>query len=657
MENENTTFGKKFVLGLTLAFIFTLTFLTRFGEVVNYTITYASQIVVGVIFAIFLIVSIRKKNPIKVDFYLIIFILAIGFSIVFSQYKYHAFAQFFNFFFASLVALLILNLFNSKNFKLMLNFIVITGFLFGFISYLFYYSYAFAHFPTLSLYAQKYAFVSFDVVHSLWQYNNSFGAFLILPAFISLGLFFEETSEVKKLLYLIVSIFLTFLIIITSSRGSYIAYAFTLVIFPIIARKNFWKAIFYEILVVISALFLTPILASQFTIDVILNKNTQLSEFVQGEQNVSLYMRIYFVKLSIQRFLQNPFKPIGIGSFRDFYSMTATLPDKIRFDPHSLVARILVETGIYGIVAFIAYIFNVYSKALKSLKLKNFSYYGLLAGTSGFFLHMCMDVESLLPITLVYLFVGFALLSYDNVKEIRLNKNISIILAIALFSLSVFLTPKLIASISALKGNNTQGSLQNYFYSYATSLDPGNATYHFLVGLNLKNENVDKALSEFKIGASLNPLDYRFPLAIGTILLDTKSEIAIDYIEKASSLRKNDLEIKGLVAIAYILIKNNFAMGKTISENTLKEDENLSNSNIAYGMVLLNEGKLDLARDYIVKGIKSNPKNPYGQLALAFYYSKLNESYQVKERFKYLKMLDPILERTYESTLIINSKN
>ena len=648
MKMKKRSFKIDFVLILTLSFIFALTFLTRFGEVVNYTITYASSFFVFLIFIFFIVDSILKKRPIKVDIYLLIFIVAVGFSIIFSHYKYHAFSQFLNFLFPTLLSIIILNSIDQENFKVVLNFIVFTSFLFGFVSYLFYYSYAFGQFPSISLYGQKYAFVSFETLQSLWQYNNAFGAFLILSIFTSMGFVLLEKNDVKRAIYFIISVFLTFLIIITSSRGSYIAYILSMVVFVSILHKNFLKALLLEVLVLLFAIILIPSFASPFTVDVILNKNTQFVQFVQGEQNVSLYMRIYFVKLSFERFLQNPFKPIGIGSFKDFYSLTVNIPDKIRFDPHSLIARILVETGIYGIIPFLLYVFNAYKVAFKNLKNASFVYVGLFSGLTGFFIHMCMDVDSLLPITLVYLFLGFALLTFNNQKSFVLSKRVSLILILFLVLGSIYTFKTFIASVNVLIGDNLPIETRIEYYKNGIALDKNNSTYHYLLGQTFKDlGDASSALKEFEFASSLNPLDYRFPDGIGQIYLDTKNPLSIKFLTRAKDLRKTDFDLKGLVALAYILTKGDINSAKTLISFPI--DDSFSNTNIAYGFILLKEGNLGEGKEYIVKGIKANNKNPYGQLGLAYYYAIQNNSKQVKARFEYLKNLDLILYNAYKN--------
>jgi len=643
-----------------VVFLALLTFLTRFGEVYNSTLFYASSIFVFLVFAIFLISNSLRNKSFKIDISLVVFTITLFISLFFSHYLNYSIRYFLGFFSAILFSVLIFNLKDdSDKLQFFLKSILFIGTAFAFVSYLFYYSVNFGVFPSLSLYAQKYSFVVNvnDILISLWQYQNSFAAFLVLLIFIAFGFFFHDKNIYKRIFYFAISVFLIFALIITGSRGGYIAFAVALVIFTILSKREFLKVLSFELLAIVIALLISPLYASPFTFDVILNKNTQLAQFVEGVYDSSLGMRVYMAKFTIEYFIKHPFKPVGLGGFQDVYCMYRTVIDGVRFDPHSLLLRFLIETGFWGLIAFLLFSLSSLYDGLKRLKSNtDFLYLGLFAGTVGLFAHMSVDVDSLEIVTLFYLFTGLMLLRKDSwIVQLKLKKFFALSIAVLFFAFSFALTAKLIGSLYALSGDvnlrnvNITSAIENY--KKAIDLDFTNATYHYLLGESLKKENPTEAIKEYEIASTINKLDFRYPYAIGTLYLDMGNKKAIEYLERASNLYPTNTEIKGLLGISYVLLDKDFEKANLIADEVLKLDSNSSNGNILKGFILLNNKNYKEAREYFVKGIKAQSKNPYGQLGLAFYYNALGDREQIKERFRYLQALDPILAKTYSFLL------
>ena len=654
-ENYKGIFKVAVVLSLSL-----LTFLTRFGEVYNSTLFYASSIFVFLVFAIFLISNSLRNKSFRIDTYLVVFSITLFISLFFTHYLNYSIRHFLGFFSAILFSILIFNLKDDNdNLQFFLKSILFIGTAFAFVSYLFYYSVNFGVLPSLSLYAQKYSFVVNvnDILISLWQYQNSFAAFLVLLIFIAFGSFFYDKNIYKRIFYFAISVFLIFALIITGSRGGYIAFAIALVIFTIFSKREFLKVLSFELLAIVIALLISPLYASPFTFDVILNKNTQLAQFVEGVYDSSLGMRVYMAKFTIEYFIKHPFKPVGLGGFQDVYCMYRTVIDGVRFDPHSLLLRLLIETGFWGLIAFLLFALSSLYDGLKRLKSNtDFLYLGLFAGTVGLFAHMSVDVDSLEIVTLFYLFTGLMLLKKDSeIVQLKPKKFLALSISVLFFAFSFVLTPKLIGSLYALSGDvsfkngNIPSAIENY--KIAIDLDFTNATYHYLLGESLKKENPIEAIKEYEIASNINKLDFRYPYAIGTLYLDIGNKKAIEYLERASNLYPTNTEIKGLLGISYVLLDKDFEKANLIADEVLKFDSNSSNGNILKGFILLNDKNYKEAREYFVKGIKAQSKNPYGQLGLAFYYDSLGDREQIKERFRYLQALDPILAKTYSYLL------
>ncbi len=648
---------KRIFTYLAIGGIYALALFTRFGEIVNLTIGYTFSIFVFSLFILFLIFYVPKKKTISFDISIILLIVALALAILPSAYKYLSIANTYEFISAILISIIVINLIETKeDFKLFLRGIVGLGLLLAGISYLFYYAVEFAAFPKLALYATRYAFVYHDVISSLWEYQNSFGAFLVLPLLISFGFLLSNENIIKKTLWFICSIFLAFVLILTASRGAFIVEIFAFILFVLLShKKDIPKVLFYIAAVASASFLLTQTAASPSTIRIFLGKSDTLVKYVAGTPNASLSARVYFAKFSLKSFLQHPLFGTGLRSYKDVYCINSLIQDKIRFDPHSMVLRFLVETGAIGITAFLFFVLRFLKKGLPLIKNEknDFIAKGLFAGTAGMFLHMCIDVDSLNLIMIVLLFVSLSLFAYkEKGRKYNFSKTLICITSIILMLSVAYLAPKGVATVYGLKGNvelqngNMDSALVNY--KAAEKYDCSNAYYHYITG-NIYREMgfAEDAIEEYKKAVSLHPTDYRYPLSIGTVYLDTKNPLSIEYLKEAIALYPSKTELRGLLAIAYAYVENDKNSAEFYINEAFTMNENTSNANIAKGLCLLKENRDEEAKIYFIRGIKVQYNNPYGQLGLAYCFRKKGDTVAEGQRIEYMKKFDRILTETY----------
>jgi len=560
-SNIELIMQKRIFTYLAIGGIYILALFTRFGEIVNLTIGYTFAIFVFSLFILFLVFYVPKKKTISFDISIILLIVALVIAILTSAYKYLSIANTYEFISAILISIIVINLVETKeDFNLFLRGIVGLGLLLSGISYLFYYAVEFHLFPKIALYATRYAFVYHDVISSLWEYQNSFGAFLVLPLLISFGFLLSSEDIAKKTLWFICSIFLAFVLILTASRGAFIVEIFALILFALLShKKDIPKVLFYIVAVTSASFLLTQTAASPSTIRIFLGKSDTLVKYVvAGTPNTSLGARVYFAKFSLKSFLQHPLFGTGLRSYKNVYSINNLIPDKISTSPHSMILRFLVETGVIGISAFLFFVFRFLKKGFYIVKNEknDFIAKGLFAGTVGMFLHMCIDVDSLYLIMMVLLFVSLSLFAYkEKGRKYNISKTLICIVSIILILSVAYLVPKGIASVYGLKGNvelqngNMDSALVNY--KTAEKYDYSNAYYHYIIGNVYREMGLDKdATEEYEKAASLHPTDYRYPLSRGTVYLDTKNPLSIEYLKKAIALYPSKTELSGLLAIA-----------------------------------------------------------------------------------------------------------
>lgn len=649
---------KRIFTYLAIGGIYILALFTRFGEIVNLTIGYTFAIFVFSLFILFLVFYVPKKKTISFDISIILLIVALVIAILTSAYKYLSIANTYEFISAILISIIVINLVETKeDFNLFLRGIVGLGLLLSGISYLFYYAVEFHLFPKIALYATRYAFVYHDVISSLWEYQNSFGAFLVLPLLISFGFLLSSEDIAKKTLWFICSIFLAFVLILTASRGAFIVEIFALILFALLShKKDIPKVLFYIVAVTSASFLLTQTAASPSTIRIFLGKSDTLVKYVvAGTPNTSLGARVYFAKFSLKSFLQHPLFGTGLRSYKNVYSINNLIPDKISTSPHSMILRFLVETGAIGITAFLFFVFRFLKKGFYIVKNEknDFIAKGLFAGAVGMFLHMCIDVDSLYLIMMVLLFVSLSLFAYkEKGRKYNISKTLICIVSIILILSVAYLVPKGIASVYGLKGNvelqngNMDSALVNY--KTAEKYDYSNAYYHYIIGNVYREMGFDKeATEEYEKAASLHPTDYRYPLSIGTVYLDTKNPLSIEYLNKAIALYPSKTELRGLLAIAYIYVENDKNRAEFYINEAFSMNENTSNANIAKGLCLLKENRDEEAKIYFIRGIKVQYNNPYGQLGLAYYFRKKGDAIGEEQRIEYMKKFDRILTETY----------
>jgi O-antigen ligase/Tfp pilus assembly protein PilF len=637
----------KIIFYTLLTGIFSLALFTRFGMIITPTIVFIYFTFVSILFVLFVLINDSIKASIK-DPFLIFFLIAISISTIISPYKYGSFTEILRIVSALLTGILINNLVNSKQeLKKNLYYIVGLGLSLAFISYLFYYSVEFASFPRLASIAEKYAFVYGDTLSSIWQYQNAFGGFLILPIFISFHQLNTEIDSVRKILWAFATIFLTFTLILTDSRGAMLVYLLCLLIYILLYKKNErLKIILNSILVILGAYVLTFFAASPNTLLRSAQKTEILAKYIAGAPNNSLAQRVYFAKFSIKMWLKHPAFGTGLGTFKDIYCKYSTLPDKIRFGPHSIVFRFITETGSIGIIAFLLLISKLFKKAFLFIT-KDRRFLGTFIGVLGMFLHMCIDIDYPDTIMIVLL---FSILYSFIIKEqtIKIKKYAKFGLTISLLLLIGLSSLRGIAGIYALNGDRFMEEGNNakatQYIKTAIKIDRSNDLYHYIKGSLLRTlPTINKGIGEYRKAHELHKNDYDYPLAIGKAYLDIENNNAIYYLKQAKDLYPTKASIKGLIAIYYTWIdKNNLEAEKYIKKAfSLKKD--CSNAYVAIGFQYLNNDELSLAKEYFIKAAKIQYNNPYAQLGFLYCYKKINDKTRILNTMRYIKKFDSLL--------------
>lgn len=568
----------RYILMLLLAgFLFFAGFISKFSELIFISHSYLFAFIIFILFIAFFIWMITTKQTINKETFnplIWISLLAFVILIITSQTKYDSIVETYRIAAPIFLFIMLINLVRSeRDWKICVYALLSFGLSIGLANYIGFYTN-----PEL---------IS-SALTSMWGYQNTFAAFLVLMIQLSLGLFFDETNRNIKMFLFTLPVFFIFLLFLTVSRGGYIAFFASIFAFLVATpKKEFNKLLKEFLLVLVVSIVLILVGSPKEIIMANLGKGTVLVNFIGGEQDYSLGMRVYMMKVAFEIFLKKPIFGFGLGTFGYNYAKYNLRDLSFRIDPHSLFFKFLAETGIIGTVAFFSMVGYYLTRSLKFIQHEktNYAYVGLFAGVVGMFFHMCIDVD-VYPIMFVVLFFALALLVKNESVELKIKPKIamSILVVILILTVSFDLMPKTIASIYAVKGetphslNEVETSI-NYM-DKASKIDEKSPHYQFMLGELISKsmtsandfEKIKQMSNAYKKAYELNKLDYRAPLRLGITLLFNRDPLAITYLETAKELYPTNSSALSWLSVAYVYINNDISK----SQSFLEEAKNYS---------------------------------------------------------------------------------
>jgi len=238
----------------------------------------------------------------------------------------------------------------------------------------------------------------------------------------SLYLYFKKGDFKAKFLYAFITVFLLIAIACTGSRNALIATGFSVPLFLILylrsgAQKK-EKFIFSAIL--IFGVLLVSAYLARIIIKYRLNPN-----FLKFD--LSAWQRLQMWRMSIEYFLHNPFKPLGMGNFFFFEGSFY-----FHHHPHNIFVENLIECGIipFLMILFVAFnglkvVFKNFGLALKGrVSLEevvgsSFIIYALTVLSFDFMLYK----RNAWRFFLIFLAFAISKLSKDKYKEKRRCSN------------------------------------------------------------------------------------------------------------------------------------------------------------------------------------------------------------------------------------------
>ena len=543
------------------------------------------------------------------------------------------------------------NINNEQKINRILNMVILIGSLFGIYGILQYQGIDFAFWR---------GNIGRQAVSGLFGNVNYFAEYLIAILPLAVSLFLVSSVKFKKILLLMGILAMGGSLMLTYTRGSYLAFGVSLIfmflLFVIFKGKTFIKEnkkIFIFILIgVILTTFLfiipNPLNEPGTTISKI-KARTSITSLKEG---YSVRRRMATWKFTIMMIKDHPLLGSGIGTFKynslryqaEFFSQgdnRSLYPYGIANNTHNEYLQLWAELGIIGLGIFLWIVIGYFYYGLKFLKKTKDNYkrgmiIGLMAAVMAVLVDGIFGFPLHLPATIVifWLFLGLTLTVFQTGEEKRVKEPEAIkndsrekkylfkfrpFLYIAIIILSIFLCITLsrvfIARVYWYYGEKEveKGNLNKAMNIYQESLkyDPYLSSMYYGIGVILMNYKKDFTMAEEYFKKAEKYTDYpELPQNLAFIYLK-KGELkrAAIKLEQAISYQKNRASMLPL----YCILGNTFINLKDYKKAEIAFNEaleiNINSVKAHFGLAgaYLNQGKKIMALFEFQRVIKLAP--------------------------------------------------
>lgn len=525
-------------------------------------------------------------------------------------------------------------------------------------------------------YLKDFGLMEGSAVSSTLQYSNTFGAFLILPIFLSFSKLLKENSLYKKVIYIVLTLVFLVTFLLTQSRGSLITFFIALILFLTLLRKRELKISFYYFAVVLVVLVSVFFIKKDFFLqnfNALIFKIKDLLLFLKGEGSKwsSLGTRLYMIKDSLNILKDYPIFGTGSGTYQYVYAKYRSIYFFSKF-PHSIFFQILDEQGIVGGVVFLFLIGFLFVKGLKIVK----GHYspllsGLFAGIVGVLLHALIDFDwSLMFMPMLFFFVFGLVFSKGEkttfdfrspireffkkevlAKETKIKKselvfiNRTIILGISFMVLLLMLLFSFLSAnldrIATSKIGRAYPSEVISLYKNAIAFNPLDAKPHYdlahyytsvvMPNVNNPSSYVNDAVSEYKAAIQRCPTFFIYHYELGKLYLQIGDKNSISEFKESVMLNPLDPGAHSSLALAYLTIEKNtnmakfeldkaFSLGQSIIAQGYANKSMLADTYFVYGSLYEELKDYDNAIKNYNLAIEADGKNAIAYFRLGMVY-------------------------------------
>jgi O-antigen ligase/Flp pilus assembly protein TadD len=658
---------------------------TRYGDVTVFTADWLFAAATLLVFACwcFWWLPDHRLVPLSTDWTSLLLVAAIAVLVPLSSYPYGAQVEAAKLVSALLLSLMVLNLVQERaDLQFFMNGLLFLGVLVAAVSFAYYMSAMSPLFYFTRLWSRNlaYHFVVNGQLWGLWQYHNTFGAFLGLCSLLALGMASGDSRRDWRLLYSVCAGFLFMVLYLTTSRGTFLMTSVGLVALVLLAPRGARGKLVLRTVVILAAAAGLTLLnkVTWATTAINVGKGEALGSFVSGGDDQSNQTRLHMMALAARVFGQHPLAGTGLGSFGHVWTATEWVPDVARrIDPHSLFFRFLAETGLLGTVPLFAWIARRGLRGLDRVfgSRADMAVAGLWAGTLAFFLHMCMDVDYVYAVAPVLLFFCLALLatrvitydlpSRDERGMLLRRRRIPCLVAGGL-ALVLALVPiqRGAASLVALNMGDLDPALKARRLATATVLDPRNDTYWSMLGSTyagmlsggVTGPATDAARSAYLTARDLAPDDYRPWWSLGMLELNLRSPQAVTYLQQAEKLYPTLATIKGWLALADVYVDGDTAAAQAKAAEALAITPGEPYAVTAQAFCALSEGDPVKARNLLTPIVKASFSNKFAYFGLALCYRAEGNTAMERTELEYSRRINPNLVQAMQRLRELSSQ-
>ena len=256
-------------------------------------------------------------------------------------------------------------------------------------------------------------------VYSIFSSPNIFGCLLVMAIPMSLSLFIINNNICKKICYLFIFLFMCICVLFTYSRGAWIGLLAAMGIYILFKDR---KLIILFLFILLMVFIFMPSIRNRFLY--MFSESYISSSLVAGRMIRWIY--------SIEIWKNNFWIGLGLGNFGGAVATNNNLFTIINgnvvnnFYTDNYYLKILVESGIVGLLSFLLLMWQVVSISLKMMHIINAKgnkelVMGIVSGLIGVLIHCCVENVFDVPMmgVLFWLFVAvIAQLWYIDRKDI-----------------------------------------------------------------------------------------------------------------------------------------------------------------------------------------------------------------------------------------------
>lgn len=245
-------------------------------------------------------------------------------------------------------------------------------------------------------------------VYSVFDNPNILAEYLVMIIPLSVSLLYYERELGKKLVFSLTTFLMVLALILTLSRGGWLGFAFSALIFIILVKRR-----------LLIALFPIGLGAILFLPDTLINRILSIGNLSDSSNAYRLGMW----KISLDIIRDRWMAGVGLGylpfkeTFEDYTSTMAT------YHAHNTYLQTAAEMGIPGLIGFLFMVFSLFKYGIKDLLGGDDEYIrimgaGILSGLGGIMVHGLFENILYLPkiIILFWLLVSLLLTLFRLTK-------------------------------------------------------------------------------------------------------------------------------------------------------------------------------------------------------------------------------------------------